>query len=180
VFDTEGLAGHSGADDVRIVPVADRGEGRGSVDPGRDQYVAVVAHSPDRVFGHVATQSPKRIRILVDHRHRVPQVDQPVRKGGPHTTAAHDHDVHLAPHSVEIALPGLPWSRAPARSHCGTHTRDAWRRSPKLRRLARGSSNTRGGREVGNGWWLRTRGSPEGRSEHPRMARWPVWAPNSR
>src|SRR5699024_3080289 len=53
----------------------------------------------DRVFGHVATQSPKRIRILVDHRHRVPQVDQPVRQGGPHTTAAHDHDVHLAPHS---------------------------------------------------------------------------------
>jgi hypothetical protein len=77
-LDAERFAGHSCRDDVRVVPRRHRGEGRGLLDTGPQQHVAVETHAQHTLTGKLGAEPVERRAITVDDGHIVADAGQAV------------------------------------------------------------------------------------------------------
>src|SRR6202042_612873 len=105
----ERLAGHPGGDDVGVVTAADRGEGVRALDARLDKHGPVKAHAGNTIALERRAKPAECLRVPVDDRDGVVPVLQDVSKRRPDPSAAHDHDVHDRPSTMN----GIPEQGAP-------------------------------------------------------------------
>src|SRR5579884_7764 len=123
----------------------DRRESPGALDSGLGERVTIepgAGHAPP---GETRAEAAERVRILIDHGDRVPQVLHAQGQRGTHAAAAHDHDMQL---------PGL----------LGRLWRSSWPRKARRRRLAALCLSSVGRAAQGG-----VRGRPAGRAAGPTL-----------
>jgi hypothetical protein len=96
-LDAERLPGDSRGDDVGVVTAADRGEGVGTFDAGRDEYRAVETEPGDPLTGEGRAETPERLGVGVDHGDGMAALLEAVGERRADPAATHDDEVHVGP-----------------------------------------------------------------------------------
>jgi hypothetical protein len=96
VLHPERLAGNARRENVGVVTTGDGCEGVCRVDPGLAQRVAIEPHPRDGPPIEGGPEPSKGRLLLIDDRHIVAASLEGPCDGGAHSTASHDHEVHVA------------------------------------------------------------------------------------